>query len=62
MDQGPKVGPTPHSVVSTDLNLALSLQNLLEYLGLEWEMRSEILSQVCLAWDVIRPSEPEVRV
>merc|ERR1711865_978896 len=35
-------------------------KNLLEYLGLDWDMRSRILSQTCEAWDLIRTSEPEV--
>ena len=35
-------------------------KNLLEYLGLEWEMREAMLSQSCEAWDVIRTSEREI--
>ena len=35
-------------------------KNLLEYLGLEWEMREAMLAQSCQAWDVIRPSESDI--
>ena len=35
-------------------------KNLLEYLGLEWEMREAMMSQSCEAWDVIRVAEREV--
>jgi len=35
-------------------------KNLLEYLGLEWEMREAMLAQTCVGWDVIRTSEKEI--
>eukprot|EP01052_Picozoa_sp_SAG31_P041960 SAG31_NODE_6511_length_1991_cov_1.470402_2_plen_524_part_01 len=35
-------------------------KNLLDYLGLEWEMREAILAQPCAGWDMIMVSEREI--
>lgn len=65
MDPGPKVRVVAVVITAAELCVtiwtrAILLQNLLEYLGLDWDMRSRILSQQCAAWDVIKKSEPEV--
>eukprot|EP01047_Picozoa_sp_COSAG01_P021269 COSAG01_NODE_1230_length_11112_cov_6.312511_5_plen_200_part_00 len=67
MDPGPKVSFETAGIAcycrkgTHSLDTMAFGQNLLEYLGLDWEMRSRMLSQKCAAWDVIRESEPEVQ-